>query len=91
MKVVYYHFMLPNLSLFFYKSSDSVYLLEFFSHKISKGDKEFTSLTDKDFWVRTEDLLMRVKQKYNVQDMARIAHVFSKINMGTNLFWQEIE
>jgi hypothetical protein len=68
MKQIYY-IMLENLSLFFYKCEDPVYLLE--------KCKIFAQ--EKDFWIRVEDLLMRSKSTFTVLDLARITKVYSEI------------
>jgi len=38
-----------------------------------------------------EDLLMRNKKSYSLYESATICKIYGDINMGTNLFWQEIE
>ena len=40
MKTIYYSVMLNNLSLFFYKCVDPIYVLEFYAYKVSKEQKE---------------------------------------------------
>ena len=55
MKTVYF-MMLENLSLFFYKCEDPIYVLEKCAH-LSK---------ENDFWISVEDLLMRSKNDFSI-------------------------
>ena len=62
-KIIYFHVMLENLSLFFFKCVDPIFVLEFYAQKVASGSKEISQFggMDRDFWIRTEDLLMRSK------------------------------
>ena len=93
MKLLYYHLLLNNLSLFFFRCSDPLYLLEFYAARVALHNKDLAQFggIDKDFWIRTEDLLMRSKRGYQLSDFARIAWLYSETKMGTNIFWQELE
>lgn len=36
-------------------------------------------------------MLMRSKSQYTLTDLCRISQIFSSTQMGTNVFWQELE
>jgi hypothetical protein len=80
LKTVYF-MMLENLSLFFYKCEDPIYILEKCAHLSQEND----------FWISVEDLLMRSKKDYSIEQLSRICLMYAKISQGSNVFWQEIE
>jgi hypothetical protein len=56
MKSIYF-IMLENLSMFFYRCTDNIYVLE--RLKVMSSEK--------DFWIRVEDVVMRVKNDYTIE------------------------
>ena len=90
MRMIYFHVMLENLSMFFYKSDDSIYMLEALLSQLNQASSQLQAI-DKDFWIRSEDLLMRQKKDFDIGQLSRIAKVYSSISQGSNVFWQELE
>ena len=68
MKTIYF-IMLENLSLFFYRCLDPIYVLERFKGLSS----------ERDFWIKVEDLLMRAKGDYSIEQLSRITKLYSEI------------
>ena len=45
---------------------------------------------ERDFWIKTEDYVLRVKTQYSIEDVCQLIKIYSKLN-PSHLFWQEIE
>ena len=82
MRMIYFSVMLENLSIFYYKCIDPFYILESY---ISSHDTN--QPIDKDFWIKSEDLLMRQKSNFTISQLSRLAIIYSGINQGSNVFW----
>jgi hypothetical protein len=45
---------------------------------------------ERDFWLKTEDYILRSKNYNTAQEIGAIVKLYSKVN-PSQLFWQEIE
>lgn len=78
---IFHRCFLHNMSLTFFRLSNLIEILTRLS--IQKP-------SDRDFWLRCEDYIMRNKKNYSVQEVTKIVTVFSVVN-ASQLFWSEIE
>jgi len=92
MEFLYYNVLLAgSMSLFFFKVDDPLFILEIYSDQISNKAEDQNAGKDKDFWIKVEDLLMRKKNDYGIEDVARIVKMYAGIGAGTAVFWREVE
>lgn len=73
--------MLKSMSLFFFKCRHLLLVL-----------KSLTEVrpNERDFWLRTEDYILRVKNQYSVSEISQIVSIYSKVK-PSQLFWIEVE
>lgn len=80
---LYFTCLVRHTSLFFFKSKHLHTVL----HRLATSTG---FVNERDFWLKTEDYVLRVKNQYTVNDIATIIQIYSKVN-PSQLFWQEIE
>eukprot|EP00347_Sterkiella_histriomuscorum_P019390 403341811 len=84
-ETLFTYLMKDNLSLYFLKCEDIVYVLELIS------SLRFVR-SHKDFWLRTEDYIMRMKQQLKVPDLVKLQEIYLvQTKLGSQVFMQEIE
>ena len=66
---------LKSTSLFFFRSRHLLKVLDVISE--SKYYQK-----DDSFWLRTEDLILRVKSQYGAEDLAHIVKIYSKVKVS---------
>ena len=83
MNALYYGQMLPHTSLFFFRCSQLERVLDAMARHPKYGK-------ERDFWIKSEDMIIRQRDQFDVNKLCRIAHIYSKVN-PSQLFWVEIE
>ena len=78
---IYFTCLLKNTSLYFFRSRHLFRVLESLAD-LRPGER--------DFWIKSEDYVLRVKTQYSIEDICRIIKIYSKVN-PSHLFWMEIE
>lgn len=74
-----------NISLYFYKSADIVYVLKLLSNV------SFIKYQG-DFWYKTEDLVLRQKKDLNLHQIVDITELYGSLRKpGSQVFWGDIE
>ena len=82
-QALYFNVILKSTSLFFFRSRHLLKVLEVISEP-----KYYQK--DDSFWLRTEDLILRVKSQYGAEDLAHIVKIYSKVKVS-QMFWVEME
>ena len=78
---IYFTCLLKNTSLFFFRSRHLLRVLTCLT-ELRPGER--------DFWIKTEDYVLRVKTQYSIEEICQIIKIYSRVN-PSHLFWMEIE
>ena len=76
LQALYFNVILPSTSLYFFRSKHHLLpvLKQLANHKFySKEDN---------FWLRSEDLILRVKTQFSAAELAEIVAIYSKVRVS---------
>ena len=84
LETLFVYLVKENTSLYFYKCVDIIYVLKHLSKL--RFVKSYT-----EFWLKIEDLLMRMKHEFKLEEVIEIVELYTDLKKGSAIFWEELE